>query len=364
MMIVANLLVAAAVASAAPMPAIRDEFTAYCSKYGKSYEASEFEDRLTRYTKKKTEVDAHNLATPLFHKGMNQFSDLNEEEYSRYFGLNKGMLYDRRARAASAGTTNPPPSSPSKTVEVTDIPSAFDWTKKHAVTKPRNQGKCGSCWAFAGTAAIESALFLSSGKLDTLSVQAFVDCVPDPKKCGGTGGCEGATYDLLYAYANSTHGPVLDSSYPYTGKDGVCHIGAPVAKVGGWVDVQSNNATALKMALLKTPVSVGVAAMNWGDYMGGVYPSELCDADLDHAVLLVGWGTDPGLGPYWKIKNSWGADWGEDGYIRVQRNEKFCTVDKVPNDGLGCAGGPSEVTVCGACAIQFAPSYPVDVTLA
>jgi hypothetical protein len=112
------------------------------------------------------------------------------------------------------------------------------------------------------------------------------------------------------------------------------------------------------------PVAVGVAAMNWGDYMGGVYPKELCDGDIDHAVLLVGWGDDAGLGPYWKIKNSWGVGWGENGYIRIQRNPQFCTVDSKPGDGLGCKGGLPKVTVCGVCAVQYAPSYPVDVTIA
>ena len=134
--------------------------------------------------------------------------------------------------------------------------------------------------------------------------------------------------------------------------------------MGGLVDVQSNNYTALMAAVMKTPVAVGVAAMNWGDYMGGVYPNELCDGDIDHAVLLVGWGTDPGLGDYWKIKNSWGPGWGEDGYIRIQRNPAFCTVDSKPGDGLGCKGGPSKVKVCGVCGIQYAPSYPIGVTSA
>ena len=81
---------------------------------------------------------------------------------------------------------------------------------------------------------------------------------------------------------------------------------------------------------MKQPVTVGVAAVNWGDYMGGVYPNELCDGDIDHAVLLVGWGVDAGLGASWKMKNSWGVGWGEDGYIRLQRNGKFCTIDSAP----------------------------------
>ena len=80
---------------------------------------------------------------------------------------------------------------------------------------------------------------------------------------------------------------------------------------------------------MKQPVAVGVAAVNWGDYMGGVYPNKLCDGDIDHAALLVSWGVDAGLGASWKMKNSWGVGWGEDGYIRLQRNGKFCTIDLI-----------------------------------
>ena len=137
--------------------------------------------------------------------------------------------------------------------------------------------------------------------------------VPNPGKCGGTGGCEGNTFDALYEYAANrsaanatkfTGGAVLSSDYAYTGKDGTCRDASfkTQATVGGWVDVPTNNYTALMSAVLRAPVAVGVAAMNWGDYMGGVYPNELCDGDIDHAVLLVGWGTDPGLGDYWKVR--------------------------------------------------------------
>ena len=185
--------------------------------------------------------------------------------------------------------------------------------------------------------------------------------------------CEGNTFDAGFEWAKNASksasgfgGAVLAADYAYTGKDGTCHASTvkTFATVGGWVDVPSNNYTALMSAVMIAPVAVGVAAMNWGDYMGGVYPNELCDGDIDHAVLLVGWGTDPGLGPYWKIKNSWGTGWGENGYIRIQKHAEFCGVDSQPGDGLGCAGGPPKVKVCGVCAIQFAPSYPIDVQLA
>lgn len=297
--------------------------------------------------------------------GVNHMSDWTDSERSALFGLSKQKVQQATGRSTTQFNEH---------VHVSDtFPSSWDWSKKGALTPAKNQGTCGSCWSFAGSEAIESALYIATGTLRELSPQAFVDCVPNPDHCGGTGGCEGNTFDLLYSYAANQSatgkgfgGAVLASDYPYTGKDGTCHDGAVAtfADVGAFVDVPSNNYTALMAAVMKTPVAVGVAAMNWGDYMGGVYPSTLCDGDIDHAVLLVGWGTDPGLGDYWKIKNSWGTGWGENGYIRLQKDPSFCTFDSKPSDGLGCANTTKKVKVCGACAIQYAPSFPVGVTLA
>ena len=335
-------------------------------KYATLHQKTVNEDRRTIYNARVQQLQQHNHAS--FRVGVNEYTDWSDEERSRLFGLHKGMLHDERRATINTTTFN------------LDIPASFpdswDWTKKGACTPVKNQGQCGSCWAFAGSEAIESALFLSSGKLAELAPQSFLDCVPDPNHCGGTGGCEGNTFDLLYQYAanksSSTGtgmgmgGAVLASDYPYTGHDGKCHDSTikTYADVESFVDVPSNNYTALMAAVMTTPVAVGVAAMNWGDYQGGVYPNELCDGDIDHAVLLVGWGTDPGLGDYWKIKNSWGSGWGEDGYIRLQKNINFCTKDSRPSDGLGCHNTSTPVKVCGACAIQYAPSYPTGVKLA
>ena len=314
-------------------------------------------------------IRKHN-ASPLgkqFQKGINQFTDWTVDERRALMGLNKDMLHDKPEKNSENNALFD---------ELLDVPDSFpeswDWTKKGACTPVKNQGQCGSCWAFAGSEAIEGALFLATGKLESLSPQAFLDCVSDPNHCGGTGGCEGNTFDLLFKYAhnksisgNGKGGAVLASDYAYTGKDGKCHDSeiATAATVTSFVDVPSNNYTALMAAVMNQPVAVGVAAMNWGDYQGGVYPNELCDGDIDHAVLLVGWGTDPGLGDYWKIKNSWGSGWGEDGYIRLQKNTKFCTEDSRPSDGLGCHNTTKKVEVCGACAIQYAPSFPTGVAL-
>jgi cathepsin L len=339
-------------------------YNEYIVQYNKESSPS----RRSIYESRLEKIQQHNQSPSgsFYRAGPNQFSDWSDEERASLFGLNKPMLHREMQENEGKYVEN-------LVIPEKGFPTSWDWSKKGAVTPPKNQGSCGSCWSFAGTEAIESALFLATGKLSELSPQSFLDCTPNPNHCGGTGGCEGNTFDLLYKYAVNKSssgkgfgGAVLASQYPYLGHDGKCHDSSvpTYANVESFADVPSNNYTALMAAVMKTPVAVGVAAMNWGDYMGGVYPSTLCDGDIDHAVLLVGWGTDPGLGDYWKIKNSWGTGWGENGYIRLQKNKDFCTVDSTPSDGFGCNNTTKKVKVCGACAIQYAPSFPTGVTLA
>jgi len=114
----------------------------------------------------------------------------------------------------------------------------------------------------------------------------------------------------------------------------------------------------LTAAVLQQPVAVSVAASNWATYGGGVFNYTECDTIINHAVLLVGYGVDPAAGPYWKIQNSWGPDWGENGFMRLQRSTD-CGIDTKPLDGTGCAGGPSQITVCGTCGILSDSVYPV-----
>jgi cathepsin L len=228
----------------------------------------------------------------------------------------------------------------------------------------RNQGTCGSCWAISAVEAVEARLPGNT----RISAQALVDCVPNPHHCGGSGGCDGATGELAYEYTRD-HGLPLESDYAYTGKDGSCQ--SPTgqrAKVTGWTNVPSNNAQSLMDALYNSgPVVVAVAADDWFDYDNGIYDGCKKDATLDHAVLAKGYGGQ-GDGMWWRIQNSWGANWGEQGHIRLKRRpaaaeEAFCGQDRKPSDGVGCDGGPAEVTVCGSCGLLYDPLYPEGVTL-
>lgn len=268
-----------------------------------------------------------------------------------------------------------------------------DWREKGVVTEPKNQGACGSCWAFASTAALESHVAINTKKLLKLSPQDLVSCVSNPQHCGGSGGCQGATAELAFDYVVK-NGLLLDSDFPYEQTDGTCGtlsssssglrgdgmmemLRKKKAAVGieGYATVPTNDYKTLMNAVAKTgPVVIAVAANGWGFYDGGIYSDDddNADADINHAVVVVGYGTDKQTGEdYWLVRNSWGAGWGEDGYIRIQRNEgKKCAVDSTPVHGVACTEDekgnaiiPPAVKVCGTSGILFDGVLPVKAHL-
>jgi len=160
-------------------------------------------------------------------------------------------------------------------------------------------------------------------------------------------------------------GMALDSDYPYVARDQSCRTRVPrAAAIPGFVKLPENNYTALLAAVATMgPVAINVAASSWSGYSSGVYTCAQDETDINHVVQLVGYGTDSSLGDYWLVRNSWGPNWGENGYIRIQRHSdgdmsKWCAVDTRPSDGTGCDGGPPTVNVCGSCGIWYDSSYP------
>lgn len=201
------------------------------------------------------------------------------------------------------------------------LPATVDWRSKGYVTPVKNQEQCGSCWAFAAVASLEGQHFKKTGKLVSLSEQQLVDC------SGSTGnmGCEGGLPDNAYLYIKQNGGIDTEASYPYTAQDGTCHfkkanVGATVA---GYTDIQQGSESALQKAVASVgPISVGIDASNesFQLYSGGVYDEQSCSTtQLDHGVTIVGYGSENGQ-DYWLVKNSWGAQWGEEGYIKMSRN--------------------------------------------
>lgn len=251
------------------------------------------------------------------------------------------------------------------------LPDTKDWrTQVGVLTSVKNQGGCGSCWAFSAVETLESHLAIATGEpAPILSPQQLVSCAPNPQHCGGTGGCAGSTQPLGFNYTESA-GLTLESDYPYEGSTGTCQQSKikPVAKNTGYVQLPANNYTALMVAVAtKGPIAISIAAggLGWQLYGGGIFKGGPlgCGFDEDHAVQLAGYGKD-GETMYWIVRNSWG-NWGEHGYMRVQRfgeGKEPCGLDKKPQDGDACAGDTKPKTLCGLCGILSDSSYPTGVS--
>ena len=251
-----------------------------------------------------------------------------------------------------------------------NLPSEVDWRKEGKVTPVKNQGSCGSCWTFSVTAALESHVAIQKNKSVILSEQQLVDCVQNPHKCGGTGGCSGATQELGFEYVTK-NGLALESDYKYFAKQSTCKESKvkPAVKFDSFVKLPENDYNSLLQTLATVgPVAVSVAADQWSFYESGIFDGDGdCGYVINHAVTAVGYGTDKNGNNYWIVRNSWGESWGENGYIRVAREksaaEVKCGIDKDPSSGSGCEGGPSEIKVCGVCGILSDSSYPVGANI-
>jgi len=345
------------------------QFEDYVVQFDKSYavNSTEWFHRETTYLANKAEIDAHN-ANPAhsYKKAINQFTDMTKSEFKQFLGYNKpaGRTF-AGLRQAEAPIFHTP---------VSDLPSSVDWREKGIVTPVKNQGGCGSCWAFATTETLEShaAKTTSPPTLVVLAPQQLVSCAPNPKHCGGTGGCEGSIAEIAFDYIASNGGQTKEQLMPYLARDSTCTYDKtrtpPAATVSGYVKLPENNYTALMNAIATIgPIAVSVEADTWSSYGHGILPPTGCNfhnTDIDHAVQLVGYGTDAGK-DYWIIRNSWGSFWGEKGFIRLERTSDGlpCNPDKTPGDGSACPPFPSEVTVCGTCGVLYDTCYPVGVKL-
>jgi len=342
-------------------------FEEFLAEHGKAYpDTAEYARHKDIYESNVVKVQTHNADYPSVHTyylAINQFADLSPEEFSStYLGNTITKIGIRRE---GLQYSNHP------TVPVWELPDRIDWREKNVVTPVKNQGSCGSCWAFATTEGVESCVAQATGKLLTLSAQDVTSCTKNPQHCGGTGGCGGATAELGFDQV-AKGGIALEKDYPYTAQTGTCRTAVPkAAKVRGFVKLIENNYTDLINAIANVgPIAVSVAADPWMMYGGGVFtgcaPGGTRNVIINHAVQLVGYGADAGR-DYWLVRNSWGGSWGERGYIRMLRHSdgdksKWCNPDNRPADGSGCDGGPASITVCGSCGIWYDSCYATGCT--
>jgi len=263
---------------------------------------AEAKHRLAAFSRNARFVEQHDAKARGFTVALNEFADLTNEEFrALYLGTN----ITRVAGPYVASDLSAP---------------TVDWRTKGAVTPIKNQGQCGSCWAFSTTGSTEGAHFLATGELVSLSEQNLVDC----STAQGNMGCNGGLMDQAFQYIISNNGIDTEASYPYsaTGPNTCQFSSSNVgSKISGFTDVQSGSEAALQTAVNARPVSVAIDASHesFQLYSGGVYNEPACSStQLDHGVLAVGYGSDQGT--YWIVKNSWGTSWGMQGYILMSRN--------------------------------------------
>jgi len=207
------------------------------------------------------------------------------------------------------------------------VPESFDWRSKNAVTPTKNQGQCGSCWAFSATEAIESQWFLAGHSLISLAPQQIVDCDKVDQ------GCNGGDTPTAYQYVIQAGGMETEKDYPYQAEDDKCAFekSKVAATIKSWTYITKNkNETEMVQKLYALgPLSICVDAASWQFYVGGVI-EHLCYDALDHCVMITGYNDQydwlDRKVPVWNIRNSWGSDWGYDGYLYVERNENLCGV--------------------------------------
>jgi C1A family cysteine protease len=281
-------------------------------------------------------IENINNANLTWKLGHNAFSGMNSEEFGEYMGLNNKMVYNSNLFKVSEPTQ----------LDLNSLPETWDWRSKGVVSNIRDQGQCGSCWAFSGTSTLESATAIKTGVLNDLSEQQGVDC-STIKEGWKDMGCNGGWYYDLWSYITANGGLTSESCYPYTSgvttKTGTCQKTCkPVSgtKVLSQVKVTPYSDSNMLNALYVNPVSVAIEADTkvFQLYKSGIFSDTGCGTTLDHAVVLVGWGSELDS-DYYILRNSWGTSWGESGYMKLARGSEY---------------GKS-----GMCGVLSMPYYPV-----
>lgn len=314
-------------------------FEEFIRTYDRKYTSEEEARRLEIFSENMNFIEKSNSKNLSYTLGVTPYTDLTFEEFrARFIGgtipMNKQEMQNMTKFTRSADFT---------------VPDSVDWVAKGAVSSVKNQGQCGSCWAFSATGALEGAMAIAGRKVVDLSQQDLVSC--DTGLLGGHG-CSGGNPAQAFGWVKS-NGMCTASDYPYQCMDqrseqctsATCaKCKTPVLKAGGWFakgDVTNyalvdQSTEALEEAVARQPISVVIEADQpvFQHYKGGILSDDACGQTFDHAVLAVGYGEENG-NKYWTIKNSWGAEWGDKGYIRLARGKNSekgeCGVRTMPS---------------------------------
>ena len=295
---------------------LRNIYNQWKANYNIKVGASEDDYRFKVFTTNYETINQHNkLLGSSYKMGLNQFSHITDEEFSAVY------LGSDLQEAAPVNATK---------IQVSNLKTNVDWRAK--MNPIKNQGKCGSCWAFSAVAGIESAWSVQKNTVLNLSEQELVDC----SGSYGNMGCNGGLKDQAFQYVIKVGGLATETDYPYTAADGKCKTSGftRYGKISSYTTVTPWDPEALKAALNIQPVSVSVKADLWQSYSSGIINDASCGTATNHAVIAVGYNTEGDI-PYYVVRNSWGSTWGEEGHIRI-----------------GIQGG------IGICGIQKTPYYP------
>ncbi|XP_042380640.1 thiol protease SEN102-like [Zingiber officinale] len=276
-------------------------------------------------------IDEFNKKDEPYKLKLNGFADLTNQEFLDLYAGSK-IEHHRIHRGEK-----PEGEFKHGHIDIYKLPASVDWRTQGAVTPVKDQRQCGSCWAFSVVAAVEGINQIVTRELISLSEQELVDCDT------GNMGCNGGWMDKAFRFIKNAGGITTEDTYPYTAQQGPsCNASQPVVTIDGYEDVPSNNETALQQAVANQPVSVAIDASgrDFQFYSEGVFTGS-CGTSSNHAVAVVGYGETKDGTKYWIVKNSWGTNWGEQGYIRMER------------------GTPKKE---GTCGIAMSPSYPIKTS--
>jgi len=287
---------------------------------------SVFKESLARHIKLNAR-EQEQKGTALY--GINQFSDWTPQEFKEF--LRRGNRRDNGLLTKSIQTPEPVCKFCNLNLNASATPHSQDWNKKGKVTAVKNQGKCGSCWAFSATECVESQWAIADNSLTELSVQELISC-SRPKGCSG-----GNTYEALVWLQNMNYTLATASDFPYVDKESTCkknlltEQGAKI-KCGCLLNmVNKTEVTGMKPLVgLHGPLAVNVDATMWHDYLGGIIQHHCTDTDINHAVQITGYDFNGHIW-YWIVRNSWGSSFGENGYLYIKMGDNLCGVADSPS---------------------------------